>query len=81
VAHGGAEDPSAAVALVTGANRGTGLETCRQLAQHGYTVVLASRDAAKGERAAARLAEQRLAVPPASSTSPSHTAASALGPA
>ncbi len=41
------------VALVTGANRGIGLEVCRQLAQQGYTVVLGSRDLAKGEAAAA----------------------------
>ncbi len=44
------------VALVTGANRGIGLEVCRQLAQRGYTVLLCSRDLAKGEQAAFRLA-------------------------
>jgi NAD(P)-dependent dehydrogenase (short-subunit alcohol dehydrogenase family) len=43
------------VALVTGANRGIGLEVCRQLAGRGYTVVLGSRDAEKGRRAAATL--------------------------
>ncbi|PYO81172.1 MAG: hypothetical protein DMD65_13375 [Gemmatimonadetes bacterium] len=51
---GGREGPP--VALVTGANRGIGLEVCRQLAGRGYDVVLGSRDAAKGERAAADLA-------------------------
>src|SRR6185295_3281141 len=39
-------------ALVTGANRGIGLEVCRQLAAAGYRVVLAARDRAKGEAAA-----------------------------
>jgi NAD(P)-dependent dehydrogenase (short-subunit alcohol dehydrogenase family) len=43
------------VALVTGANRGIGLEVCRQLAGRGYTVVLGSRDAEKGRRAAATI--------------------------
>jgi NAD(P)-dependent dehydrogenase (short-subunit alcohol dehydrogenase family) len=43
------------VAVVTGGNRGIGLEVCRQLAERGYDVVLGSRDLAKGERAAARL--------------------------
>lgn len=40
------------VAVVTGANRGIGLELCRQLAQAGYTVVLGSRDLRRGELAA-----------------------------
>jgi len=31
------------VALVTGANRGIGLETCRQLASRGLRVILTSR--------------------------------------
>jgi NAD(P)-dependent dehydrogenase (short-subunit alcohol dehydrogenase family) len=41
------------VALVTGGNRGLGLEVCRQLARGGHEVILGSRDADKGERAAA----------------------------
>lgn len=45
------------VAVVTGANRGIGLEVCRQLAQRGYAVVLGSRDPQKGEAAAASLGE------------------------
>lgn len=43
------------VAVVTGANRGLGFETCRQLAQQGYQVVLTSRDEVKGEAAAEKL--------------------------
>jgi NAD(P)-dependent dehydrogenase (short-subunit alcohol dehydrogenase family) len=50
------------VAVVTGANRGMGLETCRQLAQRGLEVVLTSRDPDKGRAAAARLAEQGVRV-------------------
>ena len=42
----------AQIALVTGGNRGIGLEVCRQLAERGYTVILGSRDPVKGERAA-----------------------------
>jgi NAD(P)-dependent dehydrogenase (short-subunit alcohol dehydrogenase family) len=43
------------IALVTGANKGIGLETVRQLAQQNITVLLGSRDLAKGEAAAREL--------------------------
>ncbi|MEM7539671.1 MAG: SDR family oxidoreductase [Chloroflexota bacterium] len=43
------------IAIVTGGNRGIGLEVCRQLAQHNHTVILGARDFAKGEQAAAQL--------------------------
>jgi NAD(P)-dependent dehydrogenase (short-subunit alcohol dehydrogenase family) len=43
------------VALITGANKGIGFETARQLGKLGTTVLLGSRDAAKGEQAAAKL--------------------------
>jgi NAD(P)-dependent dehydrogenase (short-subunit alcohol dehydrogenase family) len=43
------------VVLVTGANRGIGRETARQLAAQGYTVFLSARDAAKAEEAAAEI--------------------------
>jgi len=41
--------------IVTGGNRGLGLETCRQLAQQGYPVLLTARDLAQAEQAAASL--------------------------
>src|SRR5262245_33192644 len=44
------------VAVVTGANRGIGLEVCRQLAAKGYRVALTARDRAKGAAAARKLA-------------------------
>jgi NAD(P)-dependent dehydrogenase (short-subunit alcohol dehydrogenase family) len=40
------------VAVVTGGNRGIGLEVCRQLAALGFAVVLGSRDLRRGELAA-----------------------------
>ena len=46
---------SGKVALITGGNRGIGLETGRQLAALGFTVLLGTRDPAKGEAAARQL--------------------------
>lgn len=43
------------VALVTGANKGIGIEIARQLGKQGYVVVLGSRDAEKGAAAANQL--------------------------
>jgi len=40
------------IALITGANKGIGLETARQLGKQGITVLVGSRDADKGESAA-----------------------------
>ena len=50
------------VALVTGANKGLGLEMARQLAQTGVTVVLAAREAQKGQAAADKLKAEGLDV-------------------
>ena len=47
--------------LITGANKGIGFETARQLAQQGYHVYLGSRDLANGQRAAKQLHAEGLA--------------------
>lgn len=47
---------------MTGANRGIGFEIAHQLAVHGLTVILTSRDAAVGEEAAKVLQEGGLNV-------------------
>lgn len=46
------------IALVTGANKGIGLETARQLGQREMTVLLGARDAARGEIAAEALKKE-----------------------
>lgn len=50
------------IAVVTGANRGIGYETVHQLATHGLTVILTSRDVAVGEEAVKVLRERGLSV-------------------
>jgi NAD(P)-dependent dehydrogenase (short-subunit alcohol dehydrogenase family) len=50
------------IALVTGATRGIGLETVRQLAQQGVHVILAARDRSKGVEAALKLQGEGLQV-------------------
>ncbi len=52
------------VALVTGANKGIGLEIARQLGQAGVTVLLAARDSGRGDAAAALLRGEGLDVHP-----------------
>lgn len=52
------------VALVTGANRGIGLEVVHQLAQRDMRVILGARDLAKGEEAAQTLAKKGVTVFP-----------------
>ena len=51
-------------ALVTGGNRGIGLEACRQLARAGMSVVLAARDPLRGQEAAQKLQDEGLDVIP-----------------
>ena len=48
------------VALVTGANKGLGLEIARQLAQQGITVVIGARDEEKAKAAAEKLKSEGL---------------------
>ena len=46
------------VALITGANRGIGLETARQLGKKGVTILAAARELAKSEAAVAELKKE-----------------------
>jgi NAD(P)-dependent dehydrogenase (short-subunit alcohol dehydrogenase family) len=50
------------VAVVSGGNRGIGLEVVRQLAERDYEVVLGSRDLARGEAAARVLGRENVQV-------------------
>lgn len=49
---------NALVVLVTGANKGIGYETARQIGAEGHTVLIGSRDAMRGEEAVSRLLDQ-----------------------
>ncbi|KAK1363922.1 Short-chain dehydrogenase/reductase [Heracleum sosnowskyi] len=53
---------SETIALVTGANRGIGFEIAHQLASHGLTIILTSRETAVGEESAKVLQEGGLNV-------------------
>jgi NAD(P)-dependent dehydrogenase (short-subunit alcohol dehydrogenase family) len=49
------------IALITGANKGIGLETARQLARdHGFSVLVGARDENRGQAAVQELKEQGL---------------------
>ncbi|MDM8560769.1 SDR family oxidoreductase [Candidatus Parabeggiatoa sp. HSG14] len=50
------------IALVTGANRGIGLEACRQLAKLNITVILGSRDSSKGQQVSRQLEKEGISV-------------------
>ncbi|EFJ22441.1 hypothetical protein SELMODRAFT_443296 [Selaginella moellendorffii] len=50
------------IALVTGANKGLGLQIVRELASRGITTILTSRDERRGREAAETLAREGLAV-------------------
>ena len=50
------------IALITGANKGIGLETARQLGKQGITVLAGARDEAKANQAAAELSKEGLDV-------------------
>ena len=45
------------IALISGANRGIGLETCKELAQLGMKVILTSRDPIQGQAALSEITE------------------------
>ena len=50
------------IALVTGANKGLGFETARQLGQEGVKVLMASRNKEKGREAVQKLSDEGLEV-------------------
>ncbi|ADP79379.1 SDR family oxidoreductase [Pseudofrankia inefficax] len=52
--------PSATIALITGANKGIGFETARQLGERGLTVLVGARDEGRGEAAVAALTAEGL---------------------
>jgi NAD(P)-dependent dehydrogenase (short-subunit alcohol dehydrogenase family) len=54
--------PNGPIIVVTGANRGIGLEISRQLATRGAEVVLTARKSGAGKAAVKRLAEQNVTV-------------------
>lgn len=52
-------NPEKRICLVSGGNRGIGLETCHQLAQLDHTVILTARNSTKGKTAVRQLREKK----------------------
>jgi NAD(P)-dependent dehydrogenase (short-subunit alcohol dehydrogenase family) len=50
------------IAVISGASRGLGFETCRQLGRRGYRVLLTARDPGRGKAAAGALQDEGLDV-------------------
>jgi NAD(P)-dependent dehydrogenase (short-subunit alcohol dehydrogenase family) len=55
-----AEDSNKRIALITGANKGIGYETARELARQGIKVLIGARDEGRGEEAATKLRDEGL---------------------
>jgi len=62
------------IALVTGANKGVGLETVRRLVDDGYRVYLAARDQERGRAAAAEVGATPIVLDVGSDESVAHAA-------
>ena len=56
--------PAEKIALITGANKGLGLEIAGQLGEQGILVLLGARDEVRGKEAAESLAARGLSVAP-----------------
>lgn len=52
------------IALITGANKGIGFETARQLGKQGVTVLIGARDIGRGREAAAALQKEKIDAKP-----------------
>jgi NAD(P)-dependent dehydrogenase (short-subunit alcohol dehydrogenase family) len=48
------------ITLITGANKGIGLETGRQLGKLGHTILIGARDPSRGQEAVSRLRDEKI---------------------